>query len=95
MSFGFQIFDQTGTLRFDSTDTTWNQIAFYYVERQATDVRNFPEAIGKTLAVGQIMVDPPIYDRECYAHAVNVDTYGNVAVFNGSENVYIIVLAKG
>lgn len=94
MSFGFQIFDASGVLRFDSTDVTWNQVTFYSVAAGGSDSRSIPQIGGKSVAIGQIMVNPPLTDRKAVAHTVSVSGT-TVTVSGGSETVYIIVLVKG
>jgi len=94
MSFGFQIFDAGGVLRFDSTDVTWNQVTFYSVAADSSDSRDVPQIGGKTVAVGQIMIDPPLETRKALAHTINISGT-NISVSDGSEDVYIIVLVKG
>lgn len=94
MSFGFQIFDSGGTLRFDSTDVTYNQVAFYSVSGGSSDSRSIPQIGGKTVAVGQVMIDPPLLDRKAVAHSISVSGT-TVSVSGGSESVYIIVLVRG
>jgi len=94
MSFGFQIFDANGILRFDSTDVTWNQVTFYTVAANGSDSRDIPEISGKAVAVGEIMIDPPLTTRKAVAHNITVNGT-TVSVSGGSEDVYIIVLVKG
>mgnify|MGYP001130320236 CR=1 FL=1 len=94
MSFGFQIFDANGVLRFDSTDITWNQVTFYTVAAGGSDSRVIPELSGKAVAINQIMIDPPLFDRKAVAHTVSVNGT-TVDISGGSEEVYIIVLVKG
>jgi len=94
MSFGFQIFDANGVLRFDSTDITWNQVTFYTVAADGSDSRVIPQISGKAVAIGQIMIDPPLTDRKATAHTISVNGT-TVSVSGGSEDVYIIVLVKG
>ena len=94
MSFGFQIYDSGGTLRFDSTDVTWNQVAFYTVAASGSDSRTLSQIGGKTVAIGQIMVDPDLENRQAVAHTVSISGT-TITVSGGSEDVYILVLVKG
>lgn len=94
MAFGFQIYDSAGTLRFDSTDVTWNQVDFFTVSAGGSVSNSYSQIVGKSVAVGQIMIDPPLETRRADAHTVTVSG-GTVSVSGGSEDVYIIVLVKG
>ena len=92
--FGFKVFDDTGFLRFDSTAVTWNQVAFYRVNAGVTDTQDFPQVAGKLLAIGQIMIDPPIFTAKAIDKNVSVSGT-QVTVTGGTVDVYILVLVKG
>lgn len=94
MAFGFKLWDPSGTLRFDSTDVTWNQVDFFQVNANATVTRTYSQISGNSVAVGQIMIDPPLGTRKAVAHDVTVSGT-TVTISGGSENVYILVLVKG
>ena len=93
-SFGFQVFDSSGVKRFDSLDVTWNQVAFYQVTAGQTGNFNIPSIAGKTVAVGQIMINPQIFTRKAIAANVVVDGT-TVSVSGHSEDIYVLVLVKG
>ena len=93
MSYGLNLFHSTGTLSYSSTDVTWNQVASFQVNANASSSVSYPVLSGREVQVVQMFIDPPPSNRKALAHTISVSGT-TVNVSGGNENALIMVLMR-
>jgi hypothetical protein len=99
MAHGLQIYSSTGSLKYSSTDVTWNQVDYFTVTALPSPqsvTNTYPVIIGKEVLVLQLLIDAPPTNRRAVAHTITKETgnTGTVTVSGGSENALILVLMR-
>lgn len=93
MAYGLQLFNSSGVTTFSSTDITWNQVAAFQLNANASSSVSYPALSGRTVKVVQMFIDPPPTDRKALAHTISVSGT-TVSISGGNENVFILVLMQ-
>lgn len=93
MSFGLEVLKANGVLAYSSADVTWNQVDFFSVAGDGSEVNDYPVLAGREVMTVQIMIDPPPLTRKAIAHTVTTNGT-TVSVSGGSESAYILVLMR-
>jgi len=93
MSFGLNVFGETGLLTYSSDDVTWNQVDFFKVDADATVSNTYDALSGREVLTVLMFVDPPPTDQKATAPTVSV-SQTTVSVTGGKVAVYILVLMR-
>lgn len=95
MSYGFRMRGADGTIEYDSTSVTWNQVDFYSVGASSSDARTFSSLAGKEVKVGLFFIDPPLLTRKATSHvAVLSNNNTTITVSGGTEAMFVLVLMR-
>ena len=86
MAYGINIFDSGGDLTYSTSDVTWNQVDFFQVNGGSSASNSYSFISGKQVMTAQFFIDGPPSAQAATAHTITVS--------GGSENVYVIVLAR-
>ena len=78
---------------YSSSDVTWNQVAAFQVNANASISTTYSVLQNRTVQVVQMFIDPPPTDRKATAHTISVSGT-TVSVSGGNENVLILVLMR-
>lgn len=93
MSYGMNVYQQSGGLTYSSDDVTWNQVDYIYVPGGFSGSATYPVLEGREVLTVQIMVDAPPTNRRALAHTVSISGT-TISASGGSENAYILVLMR-
>lgn len=93
MAYGLNLYHSTGALTYSSSDVTWNQVAAFQVNANASSSTTYSVLQNRTVQVVQMFIDPPPTDRKATAHTISVNGT-SVSVSGGNENVLILVLMR-
>jgi hypothetical protein len=93
MSYGMNVYQQSGGLTYSTADVTWNQVDYLFVGGNSSASANYSVLSGREVLTVQIMIDAPPTDRRALAHTVSVNGT-TVSASGGSENAYILVLMR-
>lgn len=93
MTYGLQLRDSAGALKYSSDDVTWNQVDFFYVAGGSSAGNQYPVIEGREVLIVQMFINPPPVDRRAIAHTT-IYAGQMVYVFGGSEDVYVLVLMR-
>ena len=93
MAYGLNLYHSTGALAYSSSDATWNQVAAFQVNANASSSTAYSVLQNRTVQVVQMFIDPPPTDRKATAHTISVSGT-TVSVSGGNENVLILVLMR-
>ena len=95
--YGLNIYQSGGKLAYSSSDVTWNQVAAFRVGGGESVTHHYPAIGGMEVMTLQFLINDPPPDRAAYSHTVTVTVTGSegvVSVGGGSEESYILVLAR-
>jgi hypothetical protein len=93
MTFGLNVYRNTGQLTYSSDDVTWNQVDFFFVPANTGVANQYDVLEGRESLLAQVFVDAPPSNRK--AQAKNLYRSGNVVhVEGGSEGAYILVMMR-
>ena len=94
MSFGLNVYQETGSLTYSSTDVTWNQVGFFLLEPNSSGSQDFGDIIsGREVLVTQMFVNPPPSNERAYAF--NISVSGTTFYWSGgNQYVYAVVLMR-
>jgi len=93
MTYGLNVYQQSGALTYSTTDVTWNQVDFFFVAANGSASNSYPILSGREVLTLQVLIDAPPTDRKALAHTVSVSGT-TVSVTGGNENAYILVLTR-
>jgi hypothetical protein len=93
MAQGLDIFNSDGDLTYSTSDVTWNQVDFFQVNGGSSVSNSYPFIDNKQVITAQFFIDGPPSTQAATAHTITVSGT-TVSVSGGSENVYIVVLAR-
>ena len=97
MSYGLSVFKSDGSLGFSTSDVTWQTVAQFTVNANASVSNSYSEASGMTIIAQRQLVNVPPSSQEDYAPNVTVSgTTVSVAPQSGlsSSQCIIHVLAQ-
>jgi hypothetical protein len=93
MTYGLNVYQQSGALTYSTSDVTWNQVDYFFVSGGGSASNSYPVLSGREVLTVQVMVDAPPTNRRALAHTVSVSGT-TVSASGGSENAYILVLMR-
>jgi hypothetical protein len=94
MSYGMNVYQQSGGLTYSSADVTWNQVGFFLLSPDSSGSQDFGSIIaGREVLITQMFVDPPPSNERAYAFDVSISGT-TISWSGGNQYVYALVLMR-